>query len=317
MKTKYHFSYDQLYKLFISDNLNQKQVADILNTSVDTIRTNLKKFNIKKSIEQETANRKLTFLKNLGVDNPMKDTKIRNSNIKIKYNLNYDKLYDLYVVKNLRQPEVAKELNLSINYIQRILRKFNIRKSIQNIAETRKQTNLCVYGVNAPAQTEKVRKKMIETQKNNNNFVCSGPELRIFKKLKEIYPNTIYQYTDERYKDPTSGILWKCDYYIPELDLFIEYQGYFTHGPSYNKLNCHEPFDKTNPKHLKMLDIINEKYTTAKLQSVRKNPGTLYPILLKVWTKTDPLKRKIAKNNKLKYIELWSEKEALDWIKSL
>ena len=67
MKTKYHFSYDQLYKLFISDNLNQKQVADILNTSVDTIRTNLKKFNIKKSIEQETANRKLTFLKNLGV----------------------------------------------------------------------------------------------------------------------------------------------------------------------------------------------------------------------------------------------------------
>lgn len=53
----------------------------------------------------------------------------------------------------------------------------------------------------------------------NHSFSHSKPEKVILGFLKNEYPDTIYQYKEKRYP-------FKCDFYIPSKDLFIEYNGY-------------------------------------------------------------------------------------------
>lgn len=46
----------------------------------------------------------------------------------------------------------------------------------------------------------------------------------MFSYIKEKFPSVKRQYKDNiRYP-------WRCDFYIPELDYFIEIQGYYTHN---------------------------------------------------------------------------------------
>lgn len=59
--------------------------------------------------------------------------------------------------------------------------------------------------------------------------------------------------------------------YVPELDLFIEYNGFCTHN--------------------------NHKFDVNLKEDIN------------TWTKRDPLKRKIAKENKLNFKEIWSIEE--------
>lgn len=42
--------------------------------------------------------------------------------------------------------------------------------------------------------------------------------------LESLYgsDNVISQYQDKRYKNPKTGVLFNCDFYIPSEDLFIE-----------------------------------------------------------------------------------------------
>ena len=120
--------------------------------------------------------------------------------------------------------------------------------------------------------------KIYQTMLSNNSFAFSKTERIILDFLQEKYPDVIYQYSDERYP-------FKCDFYIPSLDLFIEYNGYWTHGK--------HPF---NPNSKTDLDIL-EKW--------ENKDNKQYKIAIKVWTETDPLKRNIAKEYNLNFIELW------------
>lgn len=125
----------------------------------------------------------------------------------------------------------------------------------------------------------------------NNSFKQSKTELMLLDYLKSEYPDLIYQYKDkERYP-------FKCDFYIPSLDLFIEYNGYWTHGlHPFNPLNKED-----NLKLLKWKTKESKQYKTA----------------IKVWTITDPLKRETAIKNNLNFIELWYNAfENLEIVKS-
>ena len=72
----------------------------------------------------------------------------------------------------------------------------------------------------------------------------------------------------------------------------------------------YHPFDINNELDVKKLNELKEKDLT------NKNPGhNLYHSTIIVWTQYDPLKRKIAKNNNLNYVEFWNINDVIEWLK--
>lgn len=138
----------------------------------------------------------------------------------------------------------------------------------------------------------KIIEKQFETKKQNNSFSTSKPEEEIYNKLLLKFSNVIRQHKTEEYP-------FHSDFYIPELDLYIEYQGQWTHGK--------QPFDENNKLLLHKLNEWKEKSLNSKF----------YENAIKVWTIGDPLKRKTAKENNLNWIEFFNMDEFNKWFESL
>ena len=135
---------------------------------------------------------------------------------------------------------------------------------------------------------ERRLKRIYDTKKKNGTFKTSKPELQIKKLLEEKFPNLEYQYRNkERYP-------FICDFYIPQLDLFIEYQGLWTHGK--------KPFESTI-EDLQELELWKERAKKSKF----------YANAIEVWTLNDPLKRKVVKENNLNWIEFFTFEQFMEW----
>ena len=150
----------------------------------------------------------------------------------------------------------------------------------------RRETCMRVYGVPNPVQNPKVLAKQWETKKIRGTF--GGPhsqqENRIYEVLCKKYgkDNVERQYKDDK-RYP-----FYCDFYVKPLDLFIEYQGYFTHGT--------EPYDKDCVEHQNIVkELRRENHFGA----------------IETWTIKDVEKRNTAKKNNLNYVEFFTLKEAI------
>ena len=150
----------------------------------------------------------------------------------------------------------------------------------------RRETCMRVYGVPNPVQNPKVLAKQWETKKIRGTF--GGPhsqqENRIYEVLCKKYgkDNIERQYKDnERYP-------FYCDFYVKPLDLFIEYQGYFTHGT--------EPYDKDCIEHQNIVEELRRENHFGAIET---------------WTIKDVEKRNTAKKNNLNYVEFFTLKEAI------
>lgn len=131
--------------------------------------------------------------------------------------------------------------------------------------------------------------KRNETKRINGTFNKSKPEDRLAEYIWKYFPDMIRQYKSPQY--PTS-----CDFYIPCIDTYIEYQGNWTHGE-------HPYGENTDDDNIlkKWIEKGTEFYNNA----------------IYVWTVSDVKKRKIAKENNLKFYELWNEKDAIKFINKL
>lgn len=266
IKKEYH-----LIKMTIDDiKLQCNYCNTIVEISIRDFNRNLNNGrNVSCSKKCELRRQKETFIKNYGVDHPCK-----NENVKRKLSANNGMKLDLTKKK-------MKETNLKKYGHQCSLHGSNKEKT--------KQIFIDKYGVDNPwkvpeihakATTPEIQKKKYLTRKKNNSFNTSKYEDQYYEKLKETFPKVIRQYKDERYP-------FACDFYIPELDIFIELNLHWTHGK--------EPFNQNNIEHQKILSDWNEKAKTSKF----------YKIALDVWTNKDVMKRKIAEMNNLTYIELF------------
>lgn len=172
--------------------------------------------------------------------------------------------------------------------------------SSPEIKEKIRQTNIEKYGAPHFLQSPEgkrllserlgspeVQEKMYNTRSINNSFNSSFPEEEILYWLHLFYPEVKTQHKSKNYP-------YKCDFYIPSEDLYIEYQGTWVHGD--------EPYDKSNPEHKKIVKELKSK------------EGDFYRYALKVWTISDPEKRKIAKKNELNWLEFFDIESFLDWI---
>lgn len=178
---------------------------------------------------------------------------------------------ELYGNENFNNREKATET---------MIEKYGVKSysQTQEFKEKYISTNYKLYGVKNYSQTQEFIIKNYNTKKKNNTFTTSKLEDCISDKLNEHGIKFIRQYNCKKYP-------FNCDFYFPEYDLFVEIQGSWTHG---GKPYCGTEED---------LHIVNEW---------RKKNTEYYDNAIYCWTKMDVMKRNLAKENNLNYIEIFS-----------
>ena len=172
-----------------------------------------------------------------------------------------------------------------------------------NIKNQIKQTCLEKYGVDnygkslkhkinmsAIMSSDEMQEHRYNVMTKNHSFNTSKPEEKLYLYIKEKFPSVKRQYKDKlRYP-------YNCDFYIPELDYFIELQGYYTH-------NTH-PYNPNSISDQVLVERYKERYG-PKCQAIT------------IWTLKDPEKRDCAKRNHLNFKEIWNLEEGKKFIDNL
>ena len=165
--------------------------------------------------------------------------------------------------------------------------------ALKNRSEESKRRTREKYNKTWSRKSEEERRyivsKGIETKRKNGTLCSSGPEKKVKALLESKFKEVKYQYKSEKYP-------FVCDFYILELDLYIEYQGLWTHGL--------KPFEGTG----------------SDLQKVElwKNRKTkYYKMAIDTWTRRDVKKRKVAKENNLNWLEFFNMQQFMEWFDKL
>ena len=243
-------------------------------------KTNLNKYGTKWVLQNKHIQEKIkqTNLKKYNTENVFSSVQIQE---KIK-----DTNLKRYGAKNPQQVSSIKEKTK-----QTLLKRYNSETTFtsQKIKEKTKQTLLQKYNVDNVSKNKEIINKIYTTRKENHTLNTSKYEEKIKNILFTRFPHIKYQYKSEKYP-------FNCDFYIPELDLYIEYQGHWSHGK--------HPFNSSK-EDLLLLSIWESKNTKY------------YQNAIKTWTIRDPLKRKIANKNKLNWLEFFNFDEFITWFKTI
>lgn len=166
---------------------------------------------------------------------------------------------------------------------------------LKKIREKIKNTFINHYGVDNPWKSKEIKNKLnyklqakhaFDTKRKNNTFNTSKEEDQVYEFLSQ-YIDVIRQFdNDERYP-------FNCDFYIEDLDLFIECNFHWTHGG--------HPYNENS-----IADQVN-------LQRWKAKNTRYYDNAINTWTKRDVEKRNKAKEENLNYIEFWSFKELKEY----
>lgn len=168
---------------------------------------------------------------------------------------------------------------------------------VDNYAKTKechdKMKKTCIekYAVDSWSKTNEFKKfmhkhkdeinnKRIKTKIKNGTLNTSYEEQRLYDILKQTYPDVKPQYKSNEYP-------FYCDFYIPSQNLYIEYQGYPTHGD--------KPFENSDEDQKKINEWKSKGYD-----------GWIYD-----WTQRDIKKRNCAKKHNLRWIEFFHYDENL------
>ena len=293
---------------------------------------NLEKYGVEHNFQREDVKekRKQTLIEKYGTDNPLNNDKIKyNVVLNIIKNRNWyrgniedlkeinqleDFIYDFCKIKNVDKPEIF-DIQYAYNKLySEVIKSEEVQEkrsktlknhyNTDNLGEVYKQSYLDKYNQNISdyLKISEVRQKSHDTKKKNHSFSISKPEIRIYNLIKEKYDDIIHQYRDKnRYP-------FNCDYYIPSLDLFIEYQGMQDHGG--------HPYDSTNQEDNNKVNKWKEMNEDLKQRTGKTK--TRYDKMIYGWTIADPHKREVAKQNNLNYLEIWpnwTDEKILDEIK--
>ena len=125
-------------------------------------------------------------------------------------------------------------------------------------------------------------KKGFNTRKQNGTLNSSRlQEMLEFFLFDEFKNDVVSEYNqDKRYP-------FNCDFYIKSLDLFIELNGFWTHGEHW--------FDETNSDDIEQLERWKEK------------KSKFYDNAIETWTQRDVKKREYARKNNLNYVVFWGD----------
>lgn len=243
---------------------------------------------INPSMDPEIKKKKeKTCLKHWGVTNQLKSKEIKDK-VKNTYKQRYGgfTLEKSSILRDKYDNTMIERYSVNNPLLNSEIRKRSA-ETLKSKTPEIKRKNLIKYGVEWPSQLERVKFKINETKRKNKTFNTSILEETVYNLLNNRY-TVIRQYECEKYPH-------KCDFYIKELDLFIEVQGHWSHGKMI--------YDPNNKECIKKLHRWKEKAKTSKY----------YQNAIKTWTYYDVLKREHAKKNKLNWIEFFKLKDILEW----
>lgn len=238
------------------------------------------------SLEKYQKKIRKTNLSKYGVENPSKSEIVKK------------KMKETCISKyGTTTPLASNEIKQKIKETCQQKYGVNWTSQIPSSREKTKQTNLKKYGKEHIFQLERVRKKIgsyearlkaLRTTKANGTR--SSLEIYMEKLLKENNISYKQDYNqDKRYP-------YRCDFYLPTTDTFIEINGYWMHGAHF--------FDNNNPKDLELL----EKW--------KKGNTSQYNRAIYVWTVSDIEKRNVAIKNGINYVVLWNKQDITNFINS-
>lgn len=195
--------------------------------------------------------------------------------------------FEKYGVENAAQaPEIIKKIKKS--------KKIRYGNENYNNRDKSKKTCIEKYGCEYYMQSNTAKSNMKEyieksylTKKANGHCISSKLEEKVFNKLCQKFSNVQRQYRTIDYP-------FACDFYIEDVDIYIEIQGHWTHGK--------KPYLGTE-KDIKKLEIWKKKARTS----------IFYQQAIRVWTETDVEKRKVAKLKNLKWFEFFTMEEFEKW----
>ena len=135
--------------------------------------------------------------------------------------------------------------------------------------------------INSIRCNKEIINKICETKWKNKTFNSSKIEHLFLQYLQNRFGNddVLSQYKSIEYP-------YNCDFYIKSIHLYIEIQGYWTHG--------NHPYDEQNECDRNTLNKWKNKGSKKYLEAIQ------------TWTIRDVEKRNVAKDNKLNYLEIFS-----------
>lgn len=321
---------EDLEYLYIELNLSLNEMSSYFNVSISTIRRLLSKYKIHKSLEKIEEKSKQRIQQLYGVDNVFQldwvkekskdsnkkkygtDFACQNKEIKEqikkttleKYGKEYYTQTDEYMnrIQKTNQHKYGVEYVLSSPIIrnkikQTCIERYGVeyisqldswKEKCQNTCEEKYNYKTYIGSKEYYTKKNDIVKKQYETKRKNGTFGKSKEEDNIFNILKMRFSEVKRQYKSDKYP-------FACDFYIPEIDTYIEYQGFWTHGK--------EPYIGTDEQkeRVKILEAKNTKYNLK---------------AIKTWTISDPLKREIAKKNNLKWLEFFNMTQFMKWFEN-
>ena len=153
------------------------------------------------------------------------------------------------------------------------------------------------YGVDSIMNVDKIKIKRNNSLSCTRKITKSKMEDQAYEILKYKYSDIIRQYSSDLYP-------YLCDFYIPSMDLYIEFNGSQFHNG--------RPFLNTD-KDIKEVNALKDKSKLLKkLNGVSK---TQYDMIIYTWTDLDVRKRKIAHDNKLNFVEFWNINDVYEFAK--
>lgn len=231
--------------------------------------TMLTKYGVDNVAKVEEVKNKIatTNIKRYGVNTPFKNQQVKD---KIK-----DTWVNKYGVNNPNKAEVTKE-----KIKNTCLRKYGVSSFMQTDA-FRQRTKETAY-------TREARSKAAKTARKN------GTRSALEDYLESYFIQNNIMYKIEYNVDPRYPYF--CDFYLPDSDMFIEINGYWTHGGHW--------FNNKSKEDLEKLSLWKQKNTPQ------------YKTAINIWTKLDIQKRQTAIKNKLNYVVLWNKQDIDNFINS-
>ena len=306
---------EDLKYLYLELNLSCQEIGTFLGIPAPSIYHRLKKLGLRKENSLRQECRKRTSLTLYGTEHPAQSAIVKqrfaehsiekfgvSNPAKLKH------VQDKMRKTCLKRYGVDNIFKKKEYIQQKTKEKFGVH-NVMLLPETRQKlinTNLKKYGAKSWTSTEEGKRHISElsplskekeykTKKEHKSFQSSSQEKSILGILQKKFSDVISPYRDDRYP-------FNCDFYIPSLDLFIEYQGTWLHGS--------HPFNLNDPKDQEVVKIWEEK---AKEINFKGNLKNYYKMAIDIWTKKDVMKRELAKENYLNFKEFFNMKQFLNW----
>jgi len=298
---------EEIYNLYIIQNKSRNEMLEILGINLKKFKKLMKELQIKKSPKLVAKNIKKTCLRKYGVKSYTCTEEGKRYLSEKRKNRTKEEI--LECDKKLKQTCLERygiERPSKLKSIQEKVKETNLKKyggtgfASKEINEKIKLKIIEKYGVDNISKLEEIKRKKIETEKINNTINSSKDEEKIYFLLRKVFKEVKRQYISDLYP-------FHCDFYIPELNLYIEYQGYWTHGKISEK-DILGPYNENNKRHQKILNEWNYKLHLGYKK---------YNSAIDTWVYKDPLKREIAKKNNLNWIEFFNMEQFLNWYNPL